>query len=817
MMSVIPLSTESSILEQNELVAINHHINPPHHHKFQQDHQLCQPISAQQEERRILKQLSENNKHGNNNNSDNNNSKDGSRTVSASPRSKVKGLLERGETQAQIDADQHNKEIQQILNKASLLPAPLNLLKPVESASSSTSHSYTIGSVLNLPDHWKLFWDWIIIAIVCYTIFQVPMAAFYRPQLTAVVGLVVWDYIVDFIYLSDLILHFNSAFIDEWGAKITDRKLIRRRYMTTGIALDLISLIPLELIFGLSTGIGLGSRGFACLRLIRLIRVQRMKTSERLQSSIVLFRLLRLLVALFVMVHWMGSLFFGIGVMQTAGNSYTGERWVYFYGIQDADLSTQYVNSVYWAVVTILTVGFGDITPHTNAEKLYTCFVIIAGSVFYAIVFGNIALLIQNLDISYQRYRDKLDSLEEFIKIYKVPNTLANNLRNTHKSLWQIHKGIEMNELIDELPPSQRTATRMFLHKNLVQKLDWFQRFSTEFIENLVTRLTTEIYLKGEFIFKQGELPSAMYFLARGSVRIYNDNFSVEQGENTYFGEIGLVIDTRRTASVVTLEHSELCVLSKEDFFEVLNMFPQHAKDVLITAHKRHKNAVKQNQNQTRSSGNNNTSSNKANSAAATIELESLAETNADSKKKIETIQEDKAVDDSNAINQPINPIAVPSNAESEEDSDPAAHSVAAARVGSVRRMSSNKGNKSINSVPSRLAVPLSSVHKLNRSISIRYGAGTLSGQRKVSDANNSLLSTNNSTKPNFPNLKPKPPNNMKPKFNTLTLPQSNTSSNTNVDHEIIQSLTLLTNRLQQIETNLNKPNNNNAANNQSK
>ncbi|MFI5275411.1 MAG: potassium channel family protein [Candidatus Saccharimonadales bacterium] len=38
-----------------------------------------------------------------------------------------------------------------------------------------------------------------------------------------------------------------------------------------------------------------------------------------------------------------------------------------------------WVNAYYFSVVTLSTVGYGDITPHTNAGKLFTTFYIFAG------------------------------------------------------------------------------------------------------------------------------------------------------------------------------------------------------------------------------------------------------------------------------------------------------------------------------------------------------------------------------------------------------------------------------------------------------
>ena len=68
--------------------------------------------------------------------------------------------------------------------------------------------------------------------------------------------------------------------------------------------------------------------------------------------------------------------------------SWTGDPWTKTNNLEDANLSTQYISSLYWAFVTLLTVGYGDMVPITNVEKGFAIVVIVLGAVFYAVVFG---------------------------------------------------------------------------------------------------------------------------------------------------------------------------------------------------------------------------------------------------------------------------------------------------------------------------------------------------------------------------------------------------------------------------------------------
>ena len=68
-----------------------------------------------------------------------------------------------------------------------------------------------------------------------------------------------------------------------------------------------------------------------------------------------------------------------------------------------------------------------------------------------------------------------------------------------------------------------------------------------------------------------------MYFIARGSVEIIMDNDTVLNvlEEGAYFGEICLLTDDRRTATVRALTPCDLCTLKKKDFEELIIEFPE--------------------------------------------------------------------------------------------------------------------------------------------------------------------------------------------------------------------------------------------------
>lgn len=74
---------------------------------------------------------------------------------------------------------------------------------------------------------------------------------------------------------------------------------------------------------------------------------------------------------------------------------------------------------------------------------------------------------------------------------------------------------------------------------------------------------------------QEGEIGDEMFIIKTGVVDVFiNDEIVSELTEGEIFGEVALILDKPRTATVVTKKFCELYVLNKEDLHELLQKFP---------------------------------------------------------------------------------------------------------------------------------------------------------------------------------------------------------------------------------------------------
>ncbi len=113
------------------------------------------------------------------------------------------------------------------------------------------------------------------------------------------------------------------------------------------------------------------------------------------------------------------------------------------------------------------------------------------------------------------------------------------------------------------------------------------QELSPEEIEAIAACGTSKTYPKHTILISEGDRSDFLYVIIQGRVKIFvGDEKGREvilniQGPGEYFGEIALIDESPRSASVMTLEPSRLAFVSRDDFTRYLGAHPDTALKLL--------------------------------------------------------------------------------------------------------------------------------------------------------------------------------------------------------------------------------------------
>ncbi|XP_068091500.1 potassium voltage-gated channel subfamily H member 2 isoform X2 [Hyperolius riggenbachi] len=445
----------------------------------------------------------------------------------------------------------------------------------------------------------KAVWDWLILLLVIYTaIFTPYSAAFLLSDQEEATNencsyscnpLSVVDLIVDIMFIIDILINFRTTYVNTNEEVVSHPGKIAIHYFKGWFLIDMVAAIPFDLlIFGsgseeTTTLIGL----LKTARLLRLVRVARKLDRYSEYGAAVLF----LLMCTFALIaHWLACIWYAIGHMEHLDTEYRPIGWLYSLGTQirkpyndslvksGPTINDKYVTALYFTFSSLTSVGFGNVSPNTNSEKIFSICVMLIGSLMYASIFGNVSAIIQRLYSGTARYHTQMLRVREFIRFHQIPNPLRQRLEEYFQHAWSYTNGIDMNAVLKGFPECLQADICLHLNRSLLQNCKPFKGATKGCLRALAMKFKTTHAPPGDTLVHAGDVLTALYFLSRGSIEILRGDVVVAiLGKNDIFGEpLNLYARPGKSnADVRALTYCDLHKIHREDLLEVLDMYPE--------------------------------------------------------------------------------------------------------------------------------------------------------------------------------------------------------------------------------------------------
>jgi voltage-gated potassium channel len=285
----------------------------------------------------------------------------------------------------------------------------------------------------------------------------------------------------------------------------------RRRYaLSPFMIIDLLAILPALLV----NLIGLDLRFMRIFRLLRLLRLARYSPTM-ITLGRVLWQERQSLGA--VLVITFGLLMLSASIMMI----FESEAQPNAFGtIPDA---------MWWALVTLSTVGYGDVVPITAMGRVFGGFVTLLGVTLYALPIAIIAA-------SFTNEHHRRDFVVTWGMVARVP-------------------------LFVKIDPATLAKIGGLLRSKTVPS--------------------------GYQIVHKGQPADSMYFLAAGEAVVDVDGRRIKLEEGDFFGEIALLRDTHRGAHVFAVTECRLLQLMKIDFQGLLETDPSLRTEIAKVADER--------------------------------------------------------------------------------------------------------------------------------------------------------------------------------------------------------------------------------------
>ncbi len=174
-------------------------------------------------------------------------------------------------------------------------------------------------------------------------------------------------------------------------------------------------------------------------------------------------------------------------------------------------------DSMWWAITTLTTVGYGDVVPVTPLGRAIAAVTMVTGLGIFALPVGIVATGFVNMI-------HRRDFVVTFGMLARVP---------------------------------------------------LFRDFDAQLLSEIMTMLRAESVSPGGIVSAQGERAATMYFVVTGTVEVRLRDRKIHFRSGDFFGEVVLLQKTMRAATIVALDPCRLLTLSADDFERLMQRHPE--------------------------------------------------------------------------------------------------------------------------------------------------------------------------------------------------------------------------------------------------
>ena len=388
---------------------------------------------------------------------------------------------------------------------------------------------------ISLDDKFILIFDSITMILSIYSLIYIPYNLATSRCLSNFNFFNIINYFLDIIYIIDLVISFFRPYYNIDEQLIINNNKIILNYLSSCFLFDFICSIPFYSIFRyfyksqcydfINFSIILNNiyRIFEILKILKLIKIFSKKVNGAMEKLTIILDKYQFFDNrdLFSLIFFsLCSFHFTTCIhIFVSRNSYP--NWILEYKLNNCSFSDVYFSSLYFIVMTLSTVGYGDITGKSLKEFIFQIILLIVGIIAYSWSISSISNYIQEKNKLRDVFNYNVKILEDIKHKYSEINKTLYSKIYRHLEYIYFKQTKNQDSLIDSLPFVLKNDLLTEMFKPVINNLNFFKNFkNSNFVLKIIPKLHPILADKNDILLDKGEIIEHMILVKDGRLTL---------------------------------------------------------------------------------------------------------------------------------------------------------------------------------------------------------------------------------------------------------------------------------------------------------
>ncbi|XP_066572391.1 cyclic nucleotide-gated cation channel alpha-3-like [Amia ocellicauda] len=326
------------------------------------------------------------------------------------------------------------------------------------------------------------------------------------------------SWIADVVAVLDIVFRCCTQVHSNDGYLLEFKSIFNHYVHSWDLVFDVLTFFPFD-VFSFFTA----QKQWAVFRLNRLLWIRKLfsffaKNEKNPEKNWIEYRTAKCAFLLLLAVHFCAGLFYLQGCYYTRCDE---DTWAWDNGLGACQSHFyHYVVTFYWAITTMTTTGFGDITASTLSEQIVTIFVCIIGLFVFNYLNSLISATLASTNSARFTFQDNLRAVTQFMKSHKLSQSLQDRVIDYMSLLWEKYQGQAFPGspfLMHDLPSELQEVILMEERGKLLSKYRYFKEAGDSLIRDIATVSTMYFYPRGEIIQYKDCITRELFFIKEGT------------------------------------------------------------------------------------------------------------------------------------------------------------------------------------------------------------------------------------------------------------------------------------------------------------